>query len=86
MICFYLFLWIILDLSYIVKWFLFVFCVVIKNVVFCNLYICNEEKKMLYILYEKLYEEKIYGKEIGWNFINFLIYVNVIFRCVLKFI
>lgn len=51
MICFYLFLRIILDLSYIVKWFLFVFCVVIKNVVFCNLYICNEEKKnVVYIV------------------------------------
>lgn len=53
MICFYLFLRNILDLSYIVKWFLFVFCVVIKNVVFCNLYICmcyEEKKNVVYIV------------------------------------
>lgn len=53
MICFYLFLRIILDLSYIVKWFLFVFCVVIKNVVFCNLRICicyEEKKNVVYIV------------------------------------
>lgn len=47
MICFHLLLHIILDLSYIAKWFSFAFCVVIKNVVSCNLhiFICYEEKK-----------------------------------------
>lgn len=47
MICFHLLLHIILDLSYIAKWFSFAFCVVIKNVVSCNLHICicYEEKK-----------------------------------------
>lgn len=65
MICFHLLLRIILDLSYIAKWFSFAFCVVIKNVVSCNLHICNEEKKMLHTLHEKLQEEKIHGKETG---------------------
>lgn len=62
MICFYLFLYIILDLSYIVKWFLFVFCVVIKNVVFCNLYICicYEEKKKCCIYCMKSCKKKKY--------------------------
>lgn len=47
MICFHLLLRNILDLSYIAKWFSFAFCVVIKNVVSCNLHICicYEEKK-----------------------------------------
>lgn len=67
MICFHLLLRIILDLSYIAKWFSFAFCVVIKNVVSCNLHICicYEEKKMLHTLHEKLQEEKIHGKETG---------------------
>lgn len=67
MICFHLLLRIILDLSYIAKWFSFAFCVVIKNVVSCNLHIVYvmKRKKMLRTLHEKLQEEKIHGKETG---------------------
>lgn len=82
MICFHLLLRIILDLSYIAKWFSFAFCVVIKNVVSCNLHICYEEKKNVAHIAWKVARRK----KTGWNSTNSPTYVHVTSRCVLKLI
>lgn len=84
--CFYLLLHI--DLSHIVKWFSFAFCVVIiNNVVYCNLhiyvYVMKRKKSCTYCM-KNGKKKKNTWKETGWNSTNSLTYVTS--KCILKLI